>query len=312
MRLTLPGKPIYDIIVIGAGPAGLTAGLYAASLGAKTLILEGSIPSRLYLAKTIYNYPGFPNGISGEELLDLMKKQAMKKGAIIRRGDVVSLLLHAPIKTVITRKETLTARAVIIATGIQRRELRIPGEDKFLGSGVSYCAICDGPLYRGKRVVVIGSGDEAIRDAKFLSEIAKDTFFIPLKALGKDELNNLREHNINVLLNYKVLEIVGKDKVEGVKVESPQGIEIVYVDGVFIITEEVPTTTILRKAGIEVDDKGFVKVNLNQETNIKGVYAAGDCTGIGMQVSTAVGQGALAAINAIKYIRVHSKRSVIL
>ena len=178
MRLTLPSKPSYDIIVIGAGPAGLTAGMYAASLNVKTLILKGSIPSRLSLAKMIYNYPGFPDGIPGRKLLELMEAQAVKMGAILREDDVVSLTLTSPIKTVVTRRESLTAKAIIIATGMQRVKLRISGEDEFLGRGVSYCVICDGPLYKGKDVVLIGHGDEAVRDVKLLSSIARKVTII--------------------------------------------------------------------------------------------------------------------------------------
>jgi len=304
MRLTLPSKPSYDIIVIGAGPAGLTAGMYAASLNVKTLILKGSIPSRLSLAKMIYNYPGFPDGIPGKKLLELMEAQAVKMGAILREDDVVSLTLTSPIKTVITRRESLTARAIIIATGMQRAKLRISGEDEFLGRGVSYCVICDGPLYKGKDIVLIGQGDEAVRDVKLLSSIARKVLFIPLEPLKGNELAELETcNNIEILDNCKVKEIIGRDAVEGIKVELPEGEKIIKANGVFIVAREVPIVNILKKAGIKVDERGCIIVNVNQETNIKGVFAAGDCTCIGMQVSTAVGQGALAAINAVSYIR---------
>ena len=309
MSLFLMCKPLYDVVIVGAGIAGLTAGIYASSLGAKTLILEGSYPSRLLLAKVIYNYPGFPEGISGRELLERVRAQALKMGSEIRRGDVVSMILKTTIKSLMTRKETITAKAVIIATGIRRERLNIPGEERFLGLGVSYCAICDGPLYRNRRVAVIGYGDDAITDTIFLSSIAREVYFIPLKPLPKVHVDKLSAYgNVRLLLKVKVKSIIGRDRVEEVELVRDGEVEKVSVDGVFIITEETPTPDVIKNAGIRVDERGCIKVNQRQETNIEGVYTAGDCTCGGMQAITAAGQGALAAINAVAYIR--SKRQL--
>lgn len=311
MSLSLLLKPSCDVVVVGAGPAGLTAGMYAASLGLKTLILEGSTPPRLALAKEIRNYPGFPDGVEGRELLSRFREHALKAGATIKEGEVLALSLTSPIKSLTTRTETHTSYAVILAVGVRRRRLRIEGEEKLLGLGVSYCAVCDGPLYRGRRVAVIGDGEDAVKDAVLLSGLASATTFIPLKGLTPTQREELARHGVSIMEGARPRKVEGEGRVERLIVETGEGVKELGVEGVFIVTEEVPTVALLRRAGVEVDERGCIKVGRDQGTNIEGVYAAGDCTCGGMQVATAVGEGARAAISASMYVRRAAKPSSI-
>lgn len=300
MSLFLAEKPLYDVVVIGAGPAGLTAGMYCASMGFKTLIIEGSPPSRLQLVKTIYNYPGFPDGISGTELLNRMRRQALKAGAELRRGDVVAVDLLSSIKTVVTKAESITAFAVIVAVGLGRHKLNIEGEDRFLGLGVSYCTLCDGPLYKGKVVALVS--DELPEDLLNLSRLAYKVYFIPLKPLNVENLPGNVEP-----LHVKIKAIEGVNRVEGLRIIRNGVEELLQVDGVFISTRNIPFTSIIARSGVEVDEKGCIRVGKDMMTSVEGVYAAGDCTCGGLQVVVAAGQGALAAIRAIAYIHEQQK-----
>jgi thioredoxin reductase (NADPH) len=294
---------MYDIVIIGGGPAGLTAGIYASSLGLKTLIIEGESPPRITLATKINNYPGFPEGISGIDLLNKIKKQALSYGVEIIKGNVSSLNLIGPIKNVIVRNKNITCKAIILAIGIKSTELKIEGEDKFIGLGLSYCVVCDGPLFKNKRVLLIGSGEEAIEDALFLSNLASEVFFIALEKMNEEQINLLKNNGIKILEGVKLKAIKGEKIVQKVLLEKIDGKEeLLDIDGIFIVTREIPLMKILSKAGLEIEGN-YIKVNNKQETNIEGVYAAGDCTGGGAQVVIAAGEGAKAAINAAAYIK---------
>lgn len=305
LGLNLP-EPVRDVVIVGAGAAGLTAAMYAASLKLKTLALEGSPPPRLQLARVINNYPGFPGGISGAELLRRLREQALTFGAELRKGDVVAASLTGEVKTVVTREASFAAKAVIIATGIQHDKVGIPGEDKFLGSGVSYCAICDGPLFRGREVAVVGEGVEAVEDALTLSAIASRTYLAsPTGAFQVDgrRLKEVEERGVELLKGLRVKSIEGAAAVEALRLTGPSGEErAIKVDGVFIASPKTPLTKILVKAGLETDDKGCIRVDSRMRTNIEGVYAAGDCTCGGFQASISVGEGAKAALAAFAYI----------
>lgn len=304
MSFFISSQPMYDIVIIGSGPAGLTAGMYASSLGLKTLVIEGESPPRITLATKINNYPGFPEGISGIDLLNKIKKQAISYGVEIIRGNVSSLNLIGPIKTVIVRNETITCKAIILAIGIKSTELKIEGEDKFIGLGLSYCVVCDGPLFKNKRVLLIGSGEEAIEDALFLSNLASEVFFIALEKMNEKQINLLKNNGIKILEGVKLKAIKGEKIVQKVLLEKiDKKEELLDIDGVFIVAREIPLIKILAKAGLEIDEKNCIKVNNKQETNIEGVYAAGDCTCGGAQVVIAAGEGAKAAINAAAYIK---------
>jgi len=301
-------EQVYDLVILGAGPAGLTAGIYSSRLGLRTLILESGIPGgRAGEAPFIENYPGFPEGIAGVELVERMVKQCSKFGAEIRTfEEAIDLDLKGPLKKVTTRKGSYLSMAVIIATGTQRRKIRIPGESEFLGRGVSYCPVCDGAFFKGLRVIVVGSGEEAAADALFLTDLAGEVVLVthgaPLEA-AEDLIRRIRSKGVKVI-EARVTEIGGKDSVEHVKIIYEDGREdVLPADGVFISLGGVPTSELVKKAGVEVDEKGCVKVDRWQRTNIEGVFAAGDCTCGGMQVVTAAGEGAMAAINASRHIK---------
>jgi len=292
----------YAIIIIGAGPAGLGAGLYAARRNLKTLILSENIGGQMALAHIVENYPGV-EPISGLDLAEKMKKQAEKFGCKIKLETVIGLDLKNEIKKVKTREKTYQAKAVILATGSHYRKLEAEGEEKFIGKGVSYCSVCDGPLFKGKKVAVIGGSDSAVTSAIYLSEIASETYLIHRRdQLRAEEANieKLKKTKVKIIWNSVVDSIEGekfvkKIIIKNVNTNETKGLEL---DGIFIEAGEVPTTEIAKAAGIEVNEKNFIKVNEKFETNIKRVYAIGDVTGIFAQIVTAASDGARAATNA--------------
>ncbi len=296
--------PEYDVVIVGAGPAGLTAGLYSRRRGLKTLILEGKLPGgRLVEAPWVENYPGFPDGISGHALAEKMVAQLKAAGGTITADEAVSLSLAGAVKTVATRRASYTAKAVILAMGVQRRRLQIPGEQELLGKGVSYCATCDGPLFRGRQVAVVGSGDEALEDALFLSDVAATVYLISndvqLTAAASLVSQFERKANTQLLRHYQVEAIEGQQVVEALRINDLTRSERTTLPcaGVFIAVGYVPLTTIVGAAGIDVDSRGWIRVDRDQRTNLDGVFAAGDCTGRGMQIATAVGEGTMAALS---------------
>ena len=300
----------YDIVIVGAGPAGLTAAIYSAWLGLKTLVLEAGVAGgRAGLAPKIENFPGFPDGISGNELANRMRLQAERFNAEFRSDEeMIGLDLESETKKVISRKQTYQAPAIIIATGTQRRKLSVPGEAEFLGRGVSYCAVCDGPFFRNKAVAVIGNGEDAAADALSLADLAnKITIVTQGKELTIDNtlLTKLQNKPKIEIVKGQVTRIVGEQMVNAIHFQSPsvQGEVELAVRGVFVAMGNVPMTTVVRRAGIKTDLSGCLTVNRQQKTNIEGVFAAGDCTCGGMQVVTAAGEGAMAAMKASAYVR---------
>jgi thioredoxin reductase (NADPH) len=297
----------YDIIIIGGGPAGLTASVYCSRAGLTTLLLEKRrLGGRALNAQILENYPGFPEGISGQELMARFIQQARKFGTELKEGEAaVSVMLQEEEKMLLTRTEMYTSPAVIIATGVDRKKLVIPGEDKFRGRGVSTCAICDGPLFKNREVAVIG-GKEAVEDALNLVSMCKKVLFIPVE---EDlMLQALRAEGIEVLHDIQVKSIEGDSIVKALKVaEVTTGRELtIPLDGVFI--DLGATLDVMKDAGVELSEKGFIDVDKEKRTNIEGVFAAGECTGTGMQIITSAGDGAAAGITATKYVRA-KKRS---
>lgn len=275
-------EKIWDVIIIGAGPAGLTAGIYSARQNHSTLILHsGKVGGRALEAHKIENYPGFPQGLTGVELMNLFREQASRFGAEIKTETVIGLSDVGEYKIVSTRSGYHQGKTVIIATGIQRKQLSVPGEMEFKGRGVSYCAICDGPFFREKTVAVVGSGHEAVIDALHLTETASRVFTIPGKkgySENYPELTSLRTNKkIEIIEGPEITEIGGGEFVTHVKL-SGGNVDKLDVDGVFILLEHVPTSNILVEAGIDADEGGCVIVNRNQQTNLPGVFAAGDCS----------------------------------
>jgi thioredoxin reductase (NADPH) len=297
----------YDVIILGGGPAGLTAAIYTARFGLKTVIIEGKrIGGRSWGPHIIENYPGFPHGITGTELIDRFVEQTKKFGTEFKKETVVSLLPVGGSQMVQTRGGVYDAKAVVVATGIQRRQLSVPGEMDFSGRGVSYCAICDAPFFRGKTVAVVGAGEEAVEDTLTLTDFVDKVYAIP-GSKGYDLENKV----LHELQNHEKVEII-----EGADLESIGGAAVVEhitlkgggmsrleVDGVFIIMESIPTTDVTANAGIETDGGNCILVDKNQATNVEGVFAAGDCVCGGMQVVTAAGEGGMAGLAALRYIK---------
>lgn len=298
----------YDIIIVGGGPAGLTAAIYAAGMGKNTLLLEGQMyGGRAATAPHVWNYPGFPEGVVGRELIDQMVQHAENQKAKLKYGtEVIDLQLTSHLKSIITREDTYQALAVIIATGTQRKKLRLPGETEFIGRGVSYCPVCDGPLYRGLRVAVIGSGNEAFEDAFHLTNFADHVTLITHKAKVEAESKFVDEAKTKMnleIMKSQLVSITGDQVVTSItyRLFDDESEHELAIDGVFISVGGVPLTALVKKAGVETDSRGCITVTRQQATNLEGVYAAGDCTCGGMQIITAAGEGAMAGLQAYRY-----------
>jgi thioredoxin reductase (NADPH) len=297
----------FDIIIVGAGPAGLTAAIYTAWLGLKTLVLESGIAGgKARAAPKVENFPGFDEGVSGSELVERMQRQAKRFGAeIVTAEEVVGLELSGNVKHVSTRKQVYDAVVVVLSTGTQKRKLHVPGEEDFLGRGVSYCAVCDGPFFRRSKVAVVGNGNEAAVEALSLAEIADNVLFVhegDLK-IGGTLLERVKAKSKIKTLQGKITAIVGDKTVKEIHIQIDNATVEEEVKGVFIALGSVPLTSIVRNAGVSMDQNGCLQVDRQQRTNIEGVYAAGDCTCGGMQIVTAAGEGAMAAMRASGFVR---------
>jgi len=297
-----------DVLIIGAGPAGLSAAIYASRRGLRTVILEKQFAGgRMTMAHLIENYPGFPEAITGTKLTNLMIEQVKNLGGEIRYEEVVSLQLDNAPKIIITKSNKYEASAVILATGTQRKKLMIPGEQEFIGRGVSYCAFCDAPFFKGKNVVVVGNNKEAIDDVMMLSDIASKVLVIPNSSEAeflKEPFSRLsKKDKIELIEEGRIHSIKGETTVNAVEVETITSKLRIPTSAVFISVGYVPTTELIRSSGVEVDDRGCVIVDRKQRTNVENVFAAGDCTCGGMQVATSIGEGAMASITAILSIK---------
>lgn len=302
---------IWDLIIIGGGAAGFAAGIYGARSGLKTLILEEKIVGGTMAdAPLIENYPGFES-ISGIELAQKMAAHCRKVGVAIREFEkVLSMDLKGEAKLIKTNKAAYEAKAVIIASGSHYRELGVPGEKEFRGRGVSYCGICDGPLFKGKRVLVVGGGNSAVVTALYMSDIADEVKISHRRDAFRAEealVKALKEKaNVEILWNTEVREIKGEKLVNKAVIFNNKTNETseLPVDGVFIQVGEDPNSQLAKEAGVAVNEEGYIIIDIRQRTNISGVYAAGDVTNHPVkQVGTAVGQGITAALEAYGYIR---------
>lgn len=299
----------YDILIIGGGPAGLTAAIYACRGGWKTALVEMGIPGgQANTTDIIENYPGFPDGIGGPELMGLFHNQAVRFGCEFITDRVQEIVEGQGTKIVHTGEGSLEAKTVIIATGSQARELGVKGEREFRGRGVSYCATCDGFFFRGKKVAVVGGGDSAVKEAIYLAKLASEVtiihrrdMFRAAKILG-DQAQSLP--NVRVLWDTVVDEIRGSDHVEGlklhgVKTQEPSEISL---DGVFLYVGIKPNTEFLG-SGFPRDPQGFLLTDEHLATPVPGVYAAGDCRHkTSRQVATAVGDGAQVLMSVEEYL----------
>lgn len=291
---------IYDVIVIGAGPAGLTAGIYAVRSGLKTLILEGAIPGgQVNDAPFVENYPCFES-ISGKELMNRMETHASRY-ADIRLERVLSMELKE--KIVVAAKEEYVSDAVILATGAFHKKLGVPGEEGFAGRGVSQCAICDGFFFKKKRVLVVGGGNTAVLNAIYLKNIGCDVTLIHRRDQLRADSHlqgEISKLGIEVLWNSVVEEIKGGEFVRSVAVHNIKDdtLDELNVEGVFVSIGESPNNELAKSIGVKLDRGGYIITDKNQRTNVPRVYAAGDVTGGAKQIVMACAEGATAALSA--------------
>lgn len=300
----------YDVIIIGAGPAGLTAGLYTGRARLKTLILEkATFGGQAATTDLIENYPGFPEGVGGFQLTELMKEQAVEFGAELREITPVSTIEAVGDDRVVkTEDESFTARAIIIASGSEPKVLGIPGEEELRGRGVSYCATCDGAFYRDKVVAVIGGGNSAVEEAIFLTRFASKVYLVHRRdELRADKILQERataNEKIEIIWDSHLKKVLGTGKVEEIVVEHKNTAERTSypVDGVFFYIGTVPNTVFCESA-VDMDTRDFIVTDERLQTSVPGVFAAGDCrANLLKQVAVAVGEGALAAVEAARYI----------
>jgi thioredoxin reductase (NADPH) len=299
---------MYDVIIIGAGPAGLSAAIYSARHGLKTLVLESVDPvSQLSTTPVIENYPGYMGG--GMDLLDKFKEHALKFGVEIKLEKVIKVKNINEVFEIIGEENTYTTKAVIVASGASHKKAGVPGENEFTGRGVSYCATCDAAFYRGKKVLVIGGGNTALTEAIYL----KNQGVYPTIVHRRDEFRaekilqeEIQKHNIPVIWNTVIKEIKGNMKVNKVILHNRVTGEDteVEVDGIFVAIGNTPITDFLAELEIEFDSQGYIIVDKEQRTNVPGLFAAGDvCNNPLKQVVTAAGDGARAAVSAFNYIK---------
>ncbi len=298
----------YDLVIIGAGPAGLTAGIYAARARMNVLLLEKAVPGgQILVTDWVENYPGFPEGISGFDLAEKIKAQAVELGLKIETAEVHSLNLSEESKEIVLKDRTITTKSLIIASGASPKNLGI-GEDKFMGKGVSFCATCDAPFFKEKIVVAIGGGDTAVQEAIFLTKFADKVYLIhrrdELRATKILQERALKNDKIEIVWDSVATGIDGFFGVEGVNVKNVKTNEETKIkaDGCFIWVGISPNTSFLNDA-VKTDEFGFILADLKMQTSVPGVYVAGDVRNTPLrQISTAVGDAAIAAVSAEHFI----------
>jgi thioredoxin reductase (NADPH) len=290
-----------DLVIIGAGPAGLTAAIYAERSGLSTVVIEkANIGGQVAITPVVENYPGFTR-IGGKTLMDMMAQQAIQYAEIHEGEEVLEVEKKDDLFSVRTSRASYTAKALLIATGAMSRKLGVPGEEEFQGKGVSYCASCDGYFFKdGKKVIVVGGGNTAATEALYLKNIGVDVTLVHRRDKLRAELflqESLAAQHIPILWNSVVRKIEGGKVVTGVVLENMTDHSTVTlpVDGVFVAIGYTPINDLAVRLGVETDEEGYIRVDKVHRTNVKGIYAAGDITGGFKQIVTAVGQGSLAA-----------------
>ncbi|PIU28807.1 hypothetical protein COT08_00400 [Candidatus Woesebacteria bacterium CG07_land_8_20_14_0_80_44_9] len=302
---------MYDLIIVGAGAAGLAASIYASRYKISHLIFGETLGGQGMLAGTVENYPGYVS-ISGPELMKNFVNQVKHYGVEIKQEKVGGLAKIENGFEATTDKGKYQAKTLILAMGASFRHLNIPGEDKFLGRGVSYCTTCDIPLFRDKVVAIIGGGDSAVTGAIHASAFAKKVYIIHRRNEYRAEpvwVEKLKQSkNIEEILSTQITQISGGEKVESISLDKPyQGSQILKVDGVFIEVGQVPSSVLVGQLGVELDERSYIKVNPGMVTNIAGVFAAGDLAAIQggilfRQFITAASDGARAAASVYQYL----------
>ena len=302
-------KNFYDVIIIGSGPAGFTAGIYTSRAKLKTLLISGSLPGgQLMTTSEVENYPGFPNGIFGPELMMNMRQQAERFATTIIDDEVLKVDFKKRPFLISTHSETYEGRAILLCTGASPRKLGIDGEQEFGGRGVSYCATCDGPFFKGEEIAVIGGGDTAIEEATFLTKFGKAVkiihrrdFLRASKILQEKAFENSK---IQFVWNNVVTRIAGNKKIESIDLKNltTGKTQNLSVGGLFVAIGHEPNTSIF-KDQLELDDKGYVVLKENTRTSVEGVFAAGDVHDYRYrQAVTAAGFGCMAALDVEKWL----------
>jgi thioredoxin reductase (NADPH) len=307
----------YDVVIIGSGPAGYTAGVYTSRAKLSTLIISGTLPGgQLMTTSEVENYPGFPSGIFGPELMMNMRQQAERFGAIVVDDEVIKVDFKKRPFKINTHSETYAAEAVIACTGASPRKLGIPAEQQFSGRGVSYCATCDGPFFKGEDIVVVGGGDTAIEEATFLTKFGKSVKIVhrrdSLRASKILQEKAFENPKIEFIWNNVVSDIKGDKKISTVLVkEITSGKErVLNAGGLFVAIGHEPNTAIF-KGQLELDDKGYIILKNHTKTSVDGVFAAGDVHDHRYrQAVTAAGFGCMAAIDVERWLseRRHAKK----
>ncbi len=302
---------LWDMTILGAGPGGLTAGIYAGRSGLNVIILEKLSPGgQIAVSEQIDNYPGFPDGISGTELVERMEKQAVRFGTRIVMEEVMRISKEGKLFVVTTTgNKKYRTKTIIISTGADPVKLPVPEEEKFRGKGISYCATCDAAFFRGKDVAIVGGGDTAITDALHLTRFANKVTIVHRRR----ELRAVKALQEEVFANPKIMfqwdsipsHVIGDEMVEGLEIENVKTREkkVLKVNGIFAAIGTVPNSKIVRGI-VELDERGFIKTNHNRETSVPGIFAVGDVRDTPLrQVITAAGDGAIAEFSAENYIK---------
>ena len=294
---------IYDVAIIGAGPAGLTAGIFATRAGLKTICFERLVVGgQASLSSNIENYPGF-DGIVGFELMQKMLNHATKCGMQLKYADIKEVRKLKSNFKIKTAKEEFVAKKVIVACGSKARKLGFKNEDKLIGKGISYCASCDGNFFKGKTVAVVGGGNTAVENVDYLTRVCKKVYMLnrgeKFRA-GEHEIERIKKYkNLKILTNAKVAELVGDKQLELIKVEQDGNIKNLKLDGLFVAIGYEPEFKFL-KVDVELDSAGYIKVDENQQTSVKNLFACGDVTSKKFkQVITACADGARAGNSCV-------------
>ncbi|MBI5789411.1 MAG: thioredoxin-disulfide reductase [Candidatus Schekmanbacteria bacterium] len=303
-------EQLYDVVIIGAGPGGLTAGIYTGRAGLKTLLLEkGFAGGQMMTTYLIENYPGFPDGISGMELTSLMQKQVEKLGIPITNLEITKIAPQDDRSFILHHSEgEIRTRAMIIASGAQARLLGVPGEDRLKGRGVSYCATCDGAFFKNEHLIVAGGGNSAIEEAGYLTHFASQVTVVhrrhQLRAEKMIQEKAFKNPKINFIWDSVITEISGTQQVESVQIKNVKSGETSRIDagGVFVFVGMNPNTNFLNNL-IPLDEDGFIITDEKMATGIPGIYAAGDVRSKDVrQIASAVGDGAIAGVMVEKYL----------
>lgn len=312
-------QKIYDVAMIGAGPSALAAAVYTTREDLQTVLIEkGPVGGLAAITDLVDNYPGFAKGISGLELAQNFQEQAERFGANIEYGEVTSIQDTGDTKKIVTTEGDFTAKTILIATGSAYKQLGIPGEKEFYGRGVHYCATCDGAFYRDRKLVVVGGGNSAVQEALFLLKYATHIDMLVRSDVKASEVlqhdldKAVKAGRITIHLNTTTNEIVGENnkvtKVRATKDGKP--VEIA-TDGVFVFIGLVPNTGFLKNTNIQLDDRGFIKTDINLQTAIPGVFCSGDVrSGATMQIASAAGEGATAALKIREYLELKERNHI--